>query len=104
MFTSGPLWMDNGHGGNVSFSQTIAKCIFLEVFEVSYFQVCADYASTHLIPSLEKSVQKLKILTSKLIHTEKLKIYEKHFEAASDSVLRYLEISDPEYEEIKGSK
>jgi hypothetical protein len=55
-----------------------------------------------LIPSLEKSVQKLKLLTSNLIKTEKLKIYEKHFETASDSVLRFLEISHSEYEEIKG--
>ena len=71
-------------------------------YDVSYSQFCADYASTNLIPSLEKSVQKLKLMTSNLVKAEKLKIYEKHFEAASDSVLRYLEISDPEYEEIKG--
>merc|ERR1711892_1305168 len=43
---------------------------------------CADYTAKHLIPSLEKNVQKLKILTSKLIKTENLKIYEKHFKAA----------------------
>jgi hypothetical protein len=55
-----------------------------------------------LIPFFEKSVQKLKILTSNLSNTEKLNIYEKHFNAASDSVLRYLEISDSEYEEMKG--
>ena len=44
----------------------------------------------------------MKILTSKLVNTEKLKIYEKHFQAASESVLRYLERSDVEYEEMKG--
>ena len=66
-------------------------------------QFCADYTAKHLIPSLEKNVQKLKILTSKLVKTEKLKIYEKHFKAASKNVLRYLDISDSQYKDIKGT-
>merc|ERR1712106_820780 len=64
---------------------------------------CADYTAKHLIPYLDKQVQKLKILTSKLEKSEKLKIYEKHFKAASKNVLRYLDISDFQYEDIKGT-
>ena len=71
-------------------------------YDGSYSQFCADYASTNLIPSLEKSVQKLKLMTSNLVKAEKLKIYEKHFKAASSSILRYLEISDSDYEDLKG--
>ena len=64
------------------------------------FQFCADYTAAHLVPILEKSVQKLKILTSNLMKTEKLKIYEKNFKPVSAGILRYLDISDSEYEEI----
>eukprot|EP00092_Neocalanus_flemingeri_P038604 GFUD01042033.1.p1 GENE.GFUD01042033.1~~GFUD01042033.1.p1 ORF type:complete len:597 (+),score=180.25 GFUD01042033.1:155-1945(+) len=64
---------------------------------------CADYTAKHLLPSLEKSVQKLKILTSNLTKNKKLSLYEKHFNNASKSILRYLDISESEYEIIKGN-
>jgi len=67
-------------------------------------EFCVDYATTHLLAGLEKSVQKLKILTSKLDKTEKLKLYEKHFLGASAAILRYLDISDSEYETLKETK
>ena len=65
-----------------------------------HVQFCADYTAAHLVPILEKSVQKLKLLTSNLMKTEKLKIYEKNFKSVSAGILRYLDISDSEYEEI----
>eukprot|EP00092_Neocalanus_flemingeri_P103728 GFUD01132765.1.p1 GENE.GFUD01132765.1~~GFUD01132765.1.p1 ORF type:complete len:513 (+),score=163.10 GFUD01132765.1:188-1726(+) len=63
---------------------------------------CAEYTARHLIPSLEKSVQKLKLLTSTLTKKKKLSLYEKHFKNASKSVLRYLDISESEYDTFKG--
>ena len=47
-------------------------------------------------------MQKLKILTSTLTKTEKVKLYEKNFKDATKGVLSYLDISDLEYETIKG--
>lgn len=60
----------------------------------TYFQFCADYSIKHFIPSLKKSIQMLKLLTSSLNSSEKLALYEKHFNSAPDCVLKYLQISD----------
>lgn len=62
----------------------------------SFFQFCADYSIQHFIPSLKISIQKLKLLTSSLKSSEKLALYEKHFNSAPDCVLKYLQISDPD--------
>ena len=61
----------------------------------TFFQFCADYSIQHFIPSLKISIQKLKLLTSSLKSSEKLVLYEKHFNSAPDCVLKYLQISDP---------
>ena len=45
-------------------------------------------------------MQQLKILTSNLSKTAKLKLYEENFETANDSVLKYLDISRSEYESL----
>ena len=58
------------------------------------FQFCADYSIKHFIPSLKISVQKLKLLTCSLNSSEKLALYEKHFDIAPKCVLKYLQISD----------
>lgn len=57
-------------------------------------QFCADYSIKHFIPSLKISVQKLKLLTCSLNSSEKLALYEKHFDIAPKYVLKYLQISD----------
>ena len=49
---------------------------------------------------LESSVQQLKLLTSNLSKTAKLKLYEENFETPNDSVLKYLDISRTEYESL----
>merc|ERR1711915_1013134 len=61
---------------------------------------CADYTANNLISLLESSVQQLKLLTSNLSKTAKLKLYEENFETANDSVLKYLDISRTEYESL----
>ena len=61
----------------------------------TFFQFCADYSIQHFIPSLKISIQKLKLLTSSLKSSEKLALYEKHFNSAPDCVLKYLQLSDP---------
>jgi len=61
---------------------------------------CACYTAAHLIPYLEKTLQKLKLLTSNRGNAEKLRIYEKHFKSVSAGILKYLDISQSEYELI----
>merc|ERR1711915_490691 len=61
---------------------------------------CADYTANNLISLLESSVQQLKLLTSNLSKTAKLKLYEENFETPNDSVLKYLDISRTEYESL----
>ena len=65
------------------------------------FQFCADYGVKHLIPSIKLTIQKLKLLTSSIESKDKLKLYEKHFKSAPRSVLKYLQISDSEYDTLK---
>jgi len=62
---------------------------------------CASYTAAHLIPYLEKTLQKCKLLTSNQGNAEKLNIYEKHFKSASAGILKYLDISQAEYEQIR---
>jgi len=64
-------------------------------------QFCADYGVKHLIPSIKLTIQKLKLLTSSIESKDKLKLYEKHFKSAPRSVLKYLQISDSEYDTLK---
>ena len=45
-------------------------------------------------------MQQLKLLTSNLSKTAKLKLYEENFETPNDSVLKYLDISRTEYESL----
>lgn len=56
----------------------------------------------HFIPSLKSSIQKLKLLTSSLSNEDKLSLYEKHFSTAPKCVRKYLQISDSDYDNIKG--
>lgn len=65
---------------------------------------CADYAAAHLITNLERSVKKLKLLTSKLGNLDKLKLYQVHFGEASKAVIKYLDISDEEINKLKDKK
>jgi len=62
---------------------------------------CASYTAAHLIPYLEKTLQKCKLLTSNQGNAEKLNIYEKHFKSVSAGILKYLDISQSEYEQIR---
>ena len=62
---------------------------------------CADYCEDHLIPALVTSIQKLKLLTSSLENRKKLEIYEKHYKEVSKGVLKYLQISETEYNETR---
>merc|ERR1712062_229827 len=60
-------------------------------------QFCADYCEEHLVPSLVTAIQKLKLLTSSLENNKKLGLYEKHYKEISKGVLKYLQISETEY-------
>lgn len=62
---------------------------------------CAEFASQHLLAQLSPTVQKLKLLTSKLQPHHKLQLYEKHFSQAPKCVLKYLQISETEHEKLK---
>ena len=60
-------------------------------------QFCADYCEEHLVPALVTAIQKLKLLTSSLENKKKLELYEKHYKEISKGVLKYLQISETEY-------
>ena len=64
-------------------------------------QFCADYSIKHFIPSLKKSIQKLKLLTCSLNNSEKLTLYEKHYTTAPKCVRKYLQISESDYDTLK---
>ena len=64
-------------------------------------QFCADYSIKHFIPSLKKSIQKLKLLTCSLNNSEKLTLYEKHYTTAPNCVRKYLQISESDYDTFK---
>ena len=60
-------------------------------------QFCADYCEEHLVSGLVTAIQKLKLLTSSLDNKKKLELYEKHYKEVSKGVLKYLQISETEY-------
>ena len=49
------------------------------------------------MPGLVTAIQKLKLLTSSLDNKKKLELYEKHYKEISKGVLKYLQISETEY-------
>ena len=63
----------------------------------SLLKFCADYCEEHLVPGLVTAIQKLKLLTSSLDTEKKLELYEKHYKEISKGVLKYLQISETEY-------